>query len=274
MSNLIISLLMLAVGPALVLLFSSRKDVLEGLDTFVLVTIAGLVAFHLIPESIVLAGWWAIAAAAFGLILPVVTHRVLHRKSDKGLGPLLPAAIIGLLAHSFIDGIALSEGAGHVDEDHASLLALAVILHRLPTGMAVWWIAAPRIGLRGAVFIIGVIALGTVGGYSTTDISALGHSAFALGIIQALVAGSLLHVVHHHSPGLDDRDPKRLTALIGAGAGLTTIVILSLIHPVTHHLHLPETPLWLGVEIAAAALLTTILVLLPRGAHEHGNQHT
>lgn len=67
---LILSLLVLAIGPVLHQLARVTGTMLAALDGFVYVTIGGLVFLHILPETYHLAGWPVFIALALGLLGP------------------------------------------------------------------------------------------------------------------------------------------------------------------------------------------------------------
>ena len=90
---------------------------------------------------------------------------------------------------------------GHGGHDYGGLqgvaLALAVIAHRLPAGLGVWWLVRNEFGNRVAALVLGLMVLATVVGYEAAAQVAdlVSNRAFAL--FQAFVAGSLLHLAFH-----------------------------------------------------------------------------
>ncbi|MGH8445790.1 MAG: hypothetical protein ACREVL_11015, partial [Solimonas sp.] len=113
----------------------------------------------------------------------------------------LALAMVGLIVHSLGDGIALSSGEGH-----ASLaLPLAVAVHSVPVGLMVWWLLFPVFGRWPPLLAIAGMCAGTVAGFvfGPTLGVALGSTGWAW--FQALVAGSILHVVFGR-PHLDEAD--------------------------------------------------------------------
>ena len=95
---------------------------------------------------------------------------------------------------------------GHGEHGHGShhyggldgiALALAVIAHRLPAGLGVWWLVRNEFGPRIATLVLGLMVLATVVGYEAAAQVAdlVSNRTFAL--FQAFVAGSLLHLAFH-----------------------------------------------------------------------------
>ncbi|MCG8371170.1 MAG: metal transporter, partial [Proteobacteria bacterium] len=120
------------------------------LDGFIFITIAGIVAIHIIPEALARGGNPAIAFLLLGIAFPMVIERVVHEKFAAAHGFVLALAALGLVIHSILDGIAL------LPTQNAEL-AYAVILHRLPVGMAIWWSLRPNLGLTAAVAAFAMI---------------------------------------------------------------------------------------------------------------------
>ena len=54
-------------------------------------------------------------------------------------------ALVGIGLHGFTDGLALGHGHEHAGE---YMLPWAVILHRLPVGLMVWFLLRPVYGVR------------------------------------------------------------------------------------------------------------------------------
>ncbi len=201
------SVLALAVGPLVYRLAASSSipGIRRALDVLIVLAIAGLVVFHILPHSIEVAGWWSMAAVVVGLLGPTLLETWLRRANLTHL-VVRWAVVAGIAVHDFTDGLALSIPAG--EHDHGvSPLSLAVILHRIPVGLIIWWLVLPRYGVRAAALIVGVIAVATVVGYFAGGvwIEHLHHEPLAL--LEALIAGTLLHVaVHRHDAHHDGHD--------------------------------------------------------------------
>ncbi|MEM8767718.1 MAG: hypothetical protein AAGE43_09765 [Pseudomonadota bacterium] len=183
--------LALLAGPALVALAERRPATRETLDGFVLITIAGIVGLHILPEAWDALGAVSVVLFLAGLAFPVLLEAVYRRALERAHLVVLLVAAVGLVVHSMLDGIALLPA---VDENgHAEhQLAIGVIVHRLPVGMAVWWLLRPRFGAVVALSVFALIILGTAVTYGL----GAGHDfePLALTLFQCFVAGSLLHV--------------------------------------------------------------------------------
>lgn len=219
------SLLTLAAGPLLYQTARAARlasPLLAGLDGFVFVAITGLVLLHVLPESVALGGWAAVLACLIGLMAPTLLEHRLHGRARQvhAVALLLGLAALGL--HAFMDGLVL--GGGHQDGDgHAHrMLPMAVILHRLPEGLMIWFLVRPLYGLPRALATLLMVAVSTLAGFWLSGAVAAAIEHQGRGLFQALVGGSLLHVVMHRSYPIspDDTGPRRLQAGLGALGGL------------------------------------------------------
>ena len=94
--------------------------------------------------------------------------------------------------HAAHDDLGGAPGLGGLLSNH---LALGVILHRIPVGMAIWWTLRPQVGSVIAVGALTLIALSTAAGYIFGEpIFDLLHTG-GIAYFQAFVAGTLLHVI-------------------------------------------------------------------------------
>ena len=74
---------------------------------------------------------------------------------------------------------------------HSNNLALAIILHRLGVGLALWLIVQPAFGRRAALLVLSLIAAATVLGYSLSEIMLPLAGKNSVLIIQALIERGL-----------------------------------------------------------------------------------
>jgi hypothetical protein len=148
-----------------------------------------LVVVEILPECAEEIGSLAFVAALGGLAISIAVERRLHRTAVR-VTPWLVAVALG--AHALTDGLAIA-GADH-HHDHA--MGLAVVMHRLPVGLALWWMLRPR-GRALAVAALGVVAMGTVIGWGLGGSIASVVDTAIVWFFQAFVAGVLLHVVFH-----------------------------------------------------------------------------
>ncbi len=230
-----------------------------------MVTVAGLVLVHIIPHSVATSGWPGIALAMLGFFGPGFVEHRLHRAARQAHTATLVLALVGLVVHAFFDGVALGAplaGGGA----HTSNLALAVVLHRLPIAITIWWLLRPSFGLLAAAGTLVGLGLATVGGYTAGDTMGVHMEAEWLGLFQTLIAGSLLHVVVHRPTPLAAPSTEgngRLYAGIGALAGLGMVAYAADTHlpmqPAPHSLDYAQTFITLTLETAPALLLAFAL---------------
>jgi hypothetical protein len=185
---LALSIIALLAGPAIYTYGRRNRIARQILDGFIFITIAGIVTVHIIPEALAGGGDLAIAFLVLGLAFPVILERGLHDSFHAAHGLVLALAALGLVIHAALDGIAL------LPSDNNDL-AYAVVLHRVPVGMAIWWSLRPNLGLAAAVIAFALIitasAASFVLGAPVVELAETRSIAW----LQAFVAGSLIHIV-------------------------------------------------------------------------------
>jgi hypothetical protein len=200
------TLLALALGPVLYLGARARPRLFRGLDVFVMISVSALVAFEVVPGTYVDGGALSIVCLLAGALGPTLLERLGGTVEREAHLAALWLALVGLVLHAFADGAGLAP----TGTDAGTALGLAVVLHSVPVGLAVWWLVAPALGVGPAIGVIVAMCAATVAGYALA--TGLGDllGAQALACIQALVAGFILHVVfgrphldhgHHHPHG-------------------------------------------------------------------------
>jgi len=274
-SLLIISLAALVLGPLVFRAAGAARASLAALDGFVVVAIVGLVVIHIIPHAVAAAGLGAIGFALLGLAGPGLIERSLRRAARYAHTATMVLAILGLTVHAFFDGVAL---AGSSDHGSGNMLAIAVVLHRLPVAITIWWLLRPSRGIGLALGALAALGAATVIGFSTGDAIAGMLEQRWLGFFQSLVAGSVLHVVFHQPhPALSPPATGRWRIYAGAGAlvGLGMVLALSETHLPLHRvadgLDVGQTFVALTLETAPALLIAfamagMVQVLLPRAS--------
>jgi hypothetical protein len=261
------SLLALVLGPLIVRLAGAARGVVTLLDGFVVVTVGGVVFIDVLPEALHMAGWSAAAAAVLGLLLPAwIERRLLHRGShERETWIVLLPALVAIAIHAFFDGAVLAEAATSGGGDDA-LLGLGVVLHNIPVGLAIWWPVRAAHGGGVALAILGVLAAATSGGYGYGQARLADVPLDLVAIVQALVAGSLVHVVlHFEAPAPDlGRRAHRAWAAFGALAGAGALALLHRVEgeagagPVAPGEHAAVTFLDLTLETAPALLVAFV----------------
>lgn len=202
--TLLASLVALAIGPLLMQFGRLGPQAAAFLGGFTFISIAGLLGFSILPEAVAAGGWPAWPCLLLGLGFPALLESQLHRFARQAHAAILVLGIVGLAVHSLVDGVALAlpgtEGAGHA---HDGDLALAVVLHRFPVGLAVWFLLASGKGQRVALLALLAMMLATSVGFVAGGAWSALLATPALAWFQAFVAGSILHVIiyepgHHH----------------------------------------------------------------------------
>jgi hypothetical protein len=186
--TLILSIAALLLGPFIYAAARENHVARRILDALIVITIAVIIAVHIIPEAIRQGGTLAIVLIVLGIIFPMLLERLFKDATDTAHLVIVAIAAIGLLIHATIDGVALLPQSG-------TGLAYAIILHRLPVGMALWWAIRPNFGKTIAVSSFALISLATASGYFVGDSMIELGDAKTLAMLQAFVSGSLIHVV-------------------------------------------------------------------------------
>jgi uncharacterized protein len=212
---LILSLAALALGPPLHYLSKRSGWALSLLDGFVLIGVTVMVVFDAAPRTFSSIGPWAILALLLGFVFPGIIEKrgLLAIQGTKKLDLLF--ALIALGLHTALDGVALGL-------EEQSALSVAIVLHRLPVAVFMWWLVSANYGNMKAIMTLGFVGLTTVLGHAFAGQLDILTSGYIAGF-EAFVAGTLLHVLFGHAlPGTDTREQRsmRLTNCIGALLGL------------------------------------------------------
>ncbi len=199
--NLILSILALLLGPVIYALSRRNRIARQVLDGFIFITIAGIICVNIIPEALAVGGMLAVVFLMLGIAFPVIVEHGFRSALHEAHVVVLILAALGLIIHATIDGIALLPAQG-------SDLAHAVILHRLPVGMAIWWSLRPSLGAPVAVAAIVTISIATALSYILGAPVVEIAEARSLALVQAFVSGSLIHIVafginHEHDTHIE-----------------------------------------------------------------------
>ncbi|WP_051202024.1 hypothetical protein [Ferrimonas senticii] len=250
MHYLIASILVLAFGPLLYHGLRQRPRFLHGITAFVLVALGGLVLFDILPHLWQQAGWLMLPFVLLGIAGPTLMEKLFHRSSAVTHNLTLLLGLTGLLLHTVTDGGAIALANAHND----GMLALGVVLHRLPAGLAIWWLLRPAFGRMVAAIVLGLMMLLTVVGYVAEHELEHLFAAEQLLWLQAFVTGSIMHVLlhrpheHHHSHDHDHQHHHSHAALssghyIGAAVGVLFLSSMMLFFGHNHgaeHDHQPQ----------------------------------
>jgi hypothetical protein len=286
----------LAVGPLLGPLLQRHTWLAAAVDAFVVVTVTGLVVLHVLPQSVALTGPAALVVAAFGLVVPALLHRfdaAQRPAAWRGSRDVLALAVLlaAAFGHALLDGVALVDGGhagghdgpdgpdgpdahhddgvpgGHALHEHGdglSALALAVLLHRLPYGLALWVVGRERLGRARSIAVLLSLAAGTIVGAVVGDQLVSAATAGIFAGVQAFAAGAILHVLLE-APTLDVRGARR-SSVVGVGLGVGVLLLLTQTHPVIAVV-VDELPFATVLRVLAtstvpAALLAVVVVTI------------
>jgi CDP-diglyceride synthetase len=185
---LILSTAALLLGPMIYAAARGNRLLRRTLDALILLTIAAIIAVNIIPEALEHGGKLAVVVLFLGIAFPMLLERLFRSATDAAHLVIVAIAAIGLLVHAVIDGIALLPESG-------TGLAHAIVLHRLPVGMALWWAVQPNFGRTAAVIVFAVVILATVAGYFVGEAIIELAEIRTIAMLQAFVSGSLIHVI-------------------------------------------------------------------------------
>ncbi len=150
----------------------------------------------LFPEALARGGASAAVVALGGYLAVHVTQHVIgthfhfgeetHAVSEA----VSVAALVGLLLHTFVDGVAVASGLD-VGGAVGALVFIAVILHKVPEGLAIssLFLAAGQ-GRRRALLAAGALGVATIAGVAlTSQLAALRDHGLALAAGVTLYVG-------------------------------------------------------------------------------------
>ncbi len=160
-------------------------------DGLVYLAVPILVALQVLPQSWDARELLNLVALAAGAGLYFVLERVSRVLAAHADNAAILVAVSGLVLHAFLEGAALAPG-----KDSDAFFVYAVVLHRLPIGLVIWWLIRPRHGRTAASIGIGVVVVATLAGAIGGGVVSFTGDG-SLDLYQAFVAGSLLHVVFH-----------------------------------------------------------------------------
>lgn len=190
---LILSLLALAAGACVCLWLDNNPrthKTVDGLIMGLMLALLGMVLFaDVLPET----GLLGASLVSLGFLAPYLLEHGFHRFAREAHLLTLAVGIAGLMLHAFLDGAGMVPG-DKAASSHADWLGWAIIIHRVPVGMMTWWLLGPQFGWKVATATLAAMGLFTYAGYDLAgNILQLDHDQ--LGLLEAFVTGSLLHVI-------------------------------------------------------------------------------
>ncbi len=205
----------LVAGPLLGLGAGPRQDAETGpqrtlaplLEGLAIAAIPGLIFLEFVPSAVGKGDWSVLLVLAVGFMLPIAVEKATRQTGGEAHRWALLAGLSGFAVHAALDGAALAT----LPADAGASFPLATVLHRLPVGVAVWWLVAREMDSRAAVGALFVLMAATVIGYVVGDEA--GWTAAGAGgvrLFQAAVGGSLVHVAMHQRRGpMEPLDRRR-----------------------------------------------------------------
>ncbi|MCC6994030.1 MAG: permease [Deltaproteobacteria bacterium] len=252
MTIVLISIVALAAGPLVHHFARSFRAALAALDGFVLVTVGGLVLLRLLPQALRVGGLWAAGAALLGFLAIGGIERVAGPRAGAARSLAVVLATLGFALHEALDGVALaaSQAGGH---NHDHLLPLAITLHRVPIGLAVWWLVRPTYGVRAALTALAGVALAIATGWLVGTRALEVMSGREVALFQGLAGGALLHIIVHR-PGGPEATGARWASGLGALAAAGVLLAMA------------ETELGPAIPTGELSASTTFLALATSAA--------
>ncbi len=237
--NLLLALAIMAtlLGPFIYVVFRKQPTLKQGVDAFILVITAGIILFQVLPEIYRTLGFLSIILVVAGMGLPGIIEYLFRRAAARTHLLTLILGVVGLLVHGVVDGGALTMS----QYEAGSMLPLAIIFHRTPISMTLWWLIKPQFGTAYAVTVIVILITGTLAGFYFSSVVMMQLHNREFMIFEAIVSGTLLHVLyhqpgheHHHAePHNHDHIHKHhyqhwsIGGLTGAGLAIILLLLLS-----------------------------------------------
>lgn len=169
---------------------------LDGMLAFAAGFMISVAMIDLLPEALARGGHVAAVVALGGYLAVHITQHVIgthfhfgeetHHVSEA----VSVAALVGLLLHTFVDGVAVASGFG-IGGAVGALVFTAVILHKVPEGLAIssLFLAAGQ-GKGRAMLAAAALGVATIAGVVLTDqIGALRDHGLALAAGVTLYVG-------------------------------------------------------------------------------------
>lgn len=195
---------------------------LDALLSFAAGFLISVSVVDLFPQAIVVAGPIAPVMVLLAYLLVHLTQHTIGRHFHFGeethsVSELVSmSALIGLLMHTFVDGVAVASGL-LVSPRLGALVFVAILLHKFPEGLAISSLfLAAGAGRTKAVLAAAALGATTIAGVLLTD-----QWTFLRTYGLAISAGVTLYVgASNLVPELQDRPGLRIPVSFVAGCGL------------------------------------------------------
>ena len=190
-STLLVIAILVFLIPPLLLRWTRSDTWLPFLDGFALVGVGGIVGFHLLPEAFRAGGLMAGAYFIAGLLLPSLGERFAQKRTSRSA---IWIVILGILPHILLEGTAI----GAAPDEKLMALSSAIVAHRLPVALFVFSMISNIYSVNRAWWVMLLLVITTIFGFILGDTAALNLDATSFSGLQALVGGTLLHVIFAH----------------------------------------------------------------------------
>jgi hypothetical protein len=190
MFPLLLALLAPLAGVLIYVTLHHRARTVRLLDTAVIVALPVLVAVQVLPHAWADRSLVPVLAVVFGAGLIAAVERLSHTLARHTDDVTILFAVLGLSLHALLEGSALTAAA-------SPAFVLAVVVHRVAVGLLIWWLVVPRHGARAAAVGVAAILAATAAGYVVGAGVVAGVPFVDSRLLEAFVAGTLLHVVLH-----------------------------------------------------------------------------
>ena len=180
-------------GAALYHILHNQAAAVRIVDGFVYVAVPLLVLWQVLPYTWTEQSLLPLLIVGSGILIPTILERVSNALASQTDNCAILFGLSGLVLHAALEGVAFTPASDVLGGPFVA----AVILHRIPVGLVIWWLISPRHGELAAAAAVVSIPVATALGY-VAGIEFLGEwQSQGLELYQAFVAGSLIHVVFH-----------------------------------------------------------------------------
>ena len=194
MISLLLCLASLAIAPWLYGRLHQHRRLHDVLDTALIGIVIVIILIEVIIEGYKHIGWMGPLIGIAGMALPSLIEQAFSKLALPAHSITAVLGSVALIAHSLMDGATLAS-ANHY------WVEIAVVIHQLPLGLAIWWLVQHSLGTRTAIFTIFIMSVMIVVGYELTHLWMETLNEHTTHVMQALFAGALLHVlIHRHKP--------------------------------------------------------------------------
>lgn len=193
------------------------------------------VAFHLIPETLdasLGAASWIVAGFSIMVLIGIAVQLSVSRSADGAALIFGYASIIGLSAHSFLDGVIYAAAFGD-DAFTGWITTAGLLLHEFPEGIIAYFLLA-NAGLRrsrAVALAIFAAAITTLLGAVVANIAVSMTEGPPLTAMMGGAAGALIYVLIVHLAPHASRAPRRrgyAYAMLGVAVGVAVLIVNSL----------------------------------------------